>query len=240
MVTKVRLSEAGVWKDTVTGVGIGDTLYSVERDGSLHSTSNRGNTTLGTGYRTKLLLADGTDEGNLYAVERNGNLYKVDPEDGTWTMMGEPGGWSDVVAADAVDGWIYFVDTDGDLTAVNPESGDFHELGGNYDTRSLWYFQEHVYILENDGSLYKVHAETGEYERFGSEGAYSDTTTATLHDRKFFAVEDDGALGVTSLDDSSYEELTDEDLSNVRHLFSAGEHLYAIEKDGTLYRLDLD
>lgn len=240
MVTKVRLSEPGVWKNTVTGVGIGDTLYSVERDGSLHSTNARGNTTIGTGYRTKLLLADGIEDGNLYAVERNGNLYKVDPSDGTWTMMGDPGGWSDVVAADAVDGWIYYVDTDGDLSAVNPESGDSLELGGDYDTKSLWYYDEHVYVLENDGSLYKVHAETGDFERFGAAQAYSDTTTATIHDRMFYAVEDDGALGVTSLDDSSYEELTDEDLSDVRHLFSAGGQLYAIEKDGTLYRLDLD
>jgi len=69
---------------------------------------------------------------------------------------------------------------------------------------------------------------------------YSDTVTAAVHQGVLYAVEDDGALGATDLDDGGYTEHDDEDFSEVRHLFSAGGNLYAIENDGTLYKIDLD
>lgn len=132
----------------------------------------------------------------------------------------------------------FTVETDGRLYATDVDEDESEVIGEDFDTKALWAWQDHVYVLENSGTLYKVDAESGEWEQFGADGAYSDTQTATIHDGVLYAVEDDGALGATSIEDGSYEEITDEDLSNVRHLFSANGHLYAIETDGTLYKLE--
>jgi hypothetical protein len=104
----------------------------------------------------------------------------------------------------------------------------------------MWASGDYIYVLEKDGTLYKVDAESGEYERFGDAGAYSDTVAATVHDGHFYAIEDDGAVGVTSLEDGSYVEHDDEDLRDVKHLFSTSRRLYAIHRDGTLSTLAFD
>jgi outer membrane protein assembly factor BamB len=241
MVSKIQESDVGVWKNTVTGVGLGRKLFTYEEGGTLYSTSAKYGTfkALGEGYNTRLLLADGTDEGLLYAIEESGTLYQIDPTSGEWEQIGEDGAWGDVVAADAADGTVYYVDEDGGLFAMPVDGGDATELGEGYDTAALFFWQGNVYILENDGSLYKVDAESGEWELFGAEGAYDDTLAATIHQGVFYAVEEDGALGATTLEDGSYEELTGADLSDIRHLFSASGHLFGIDNAGTLQRIAL-
>lgn len=239
MVSKVQESDHGAWKNTVTGVGLGRRLFTYEEGGKLYSTSARLGQwkVLGEGYATRLLFADGTNEGFLYAIEEHGTLYRIDPNSGDWEQIGDDGAWDDVVAADAVSGTVYYVDDEGNLRGNPIEGEGFIELGDGYDTAQLWVWQGYVYVLENDGTLYKVDAENGDWERFGDEEAYGDTLAATIHNGVFYAVEDDGALGSTRLEDGVYEELTGEDLSDVRQLFSAAGNLYAIDNDGTLFRL---
>ncbi len=242
MVTKVRESEPGAWADTVTGVGLGGRLFTYEEGGKLYSTSTRKGDwrVIGEGYETRLLFADGTNRGFLYAIEQSGSLFKINPDSGEWTQLGEDGAWSDVVAADAVSGTVYFVDEEGNLRAGDPtDEEDFTELGEGYDTDALWFWQGYVYVLESDGTLYKVNAHDGEYEQFGEEGAYDDTLAATIHNGVFFAIEDDGSLGATRLEDGAYEELTGDDLSDTRELFSAGGKLYVVDDVGTLFSLEL-
>lgn len=241
MVTKVQQSSPGAWASTVTGVGLGRRLFTYEEGGKLYSTSTQGQwKVLGDDYATRLLFADGTNQGFLYAIEESGTLYKIDPDSGEWEQLGEDGAWDDVVAADAVNGTVYFVDEDGLLQAGDPTSGeDFEELGEGYDTDALWVWQGYVYVLETDGTLYKVNTHDGEYEQFGDEGAYDDTLAATMHNGVFYAIEDDGALGATRLEDGAYEELTGADLSDTREIFSAGGKLYVIDDVGTLFSLEL-
>jgi outer membrane protein assembly factor BamB len=239
MVSKIQESEPGAWKNTVTGVGLGRKLFTYEEGGTLYATSAKLGSfkPIGEGYNTRILLADGTDEGLLYAIENSGTLYQIDPSSGEWEQIGEDEAWADVVAADASDGTVYYVDDEGSLFAMPVDGGDATELGEGYDTKALYFWQGYVYVLENDGSLYKVDAETGEYELFGAEGAYDDTLAATIHQGVFYAVEDDGALGATNLEDGVYQELTGADLSDVRHLFSASGNLYGIDNAGTLQRI---
>jgi hypothetical protein len=243
MVSKVQQWEEGSWNKTVAAVGVGARLYSVERDGTLYATHavSGESKVIGEGYNTRLLVANGLTDGDLFAIERNGNLYKIDRKTGEWEALSEDGDWSDTVAGDAAGNILYTVERDGTLYATDLDNFDEDsvELDTGYDTRALWAWGDHVYVLENDGSLYKVHGESGESERFGDAGAYSDTLAATIHNGVFYAVEDDGALGATSLEDASYVEHDDEDFGDVRHLFSAAGKLYAIEKNGTLSMIDL-
>jgi len=64
----------------VTGVGLGSKLFTYERGGNLYRTSAKhgGWTLIGEGYQTKLLLADGSESGDLFAIENDGTLYKID------------------------------------------------------------------------------------------------------------------------------------------------------------------
>jgi hypothetical protein len=239
MATKTQISEPGAWKNTRTGVGIGKSLYTNDRDGKLYVTNAKSGewAVLGEGYFTKFLVAGGNTDGDLYAIDKAGTLYKVDTDTGEWTQFGDDGAWADTVAIDAVGDSLYVVDEAGKLWNIELE-GEIEEIGENYDSKALWGWQDHVYVLENDGTLYKTDAESGEYEAFGDETAYAGTRAATIHNGTFYTVNEDGSLGATSIEDGGYEEDNEEDLSEVRNLFSANGALYAIEKDGTLYRID--
>lgn len=244
MVTRVQQWEDSDWGDTVKVVGVGNRLYSVERDGTLYSTHavTGSSKVIGEGYKTRLLLASGYEDGDLYAIERNGNLYKIDRESGAWEALSEDGDWSETIAADVNGNMLYSIERDGTLYATDLDNfdEDSDELDTGYDTRAMWASGDHIYVLEKDGTLYKVDAESGEYERVGAAGAYSDTVAATVHDGYFYAIEDDGAVGVTSLEDGTYTEHDDEDLRDVKHLFSTARRIYAIHQDGRLSTLAFD
>lgn len=244
MASKVQQWDTTDWGKTVSAVGVGSRLYTVERDGTLYSTHSVSGESkvIGEGYNTRLLIANGLTDGDLFAIERNGNLYRIDRKTGDWEALSEDGDWSDTVAADAAGNLLYTIESDGTLyvTDLDNFDDDSEELDEGYDTKAMWASGEYVYVLENDGSLYKVHGETGDYERFGAAGAYSDTLAATIHNGVFYAVEDDGAIGATSLEDASYVEHTGDDFSDVRHLFSAAGKLYAIDRGGALSVVELD
>ena len=244
MVSKVQQWDDSSWGDTVCAVGVGSKLYTVEKDGTLYSTHAMSGESkvLGEGYNTRLLIANGLTDGDLFAIERNGNLYRIDRKTGDWEALSEDGDWSETVAGDANGNKLFTIERDGTLyvTDLDNFDDDSEELDEGYDTRAMWAAGDYVYVLEKDGTLYKVHGETGDSERFGDAGAYSDTLAATIHNGVFYAVEDDGALGATNLEDASYEELTGDDLSDVRRLFSAAGKLYAIDSAGTLSVIGLD
>lgn len=244
MATKVQQWDESDWGDTVSAVGVGGRLYTVERDGTLYSTHTitGASKVIGEGYNTRLLIASGFEDGDLYAIERNGNLYKIDRKSGEWEALSEDGDWSDTVAANVTGNLLYTIERDGTLyvTDLDNFDEDSEELDTGYDTKAMWIYDDYVYVLENDGTLYKVHGESGESERVGAEGAYSDTLAATVHDGHFYAVEDDGAIGVTSLEDGGYTEHTGDDFSDVKRLFSAADKVYAIHRDGALSVVSLD
>jgi hypothetical protein len=244
MATKVQQWDETDWGDTVSAVGVGNKLYTVERDGTLYSThTGSGNSkVIGEGYNTRLLIASGYEDGDLYAIERNGNLYKIDRKTGDWEALSEDGDWSDTIAADVNGDILYTIERDGTLykTDLTDFDEDSEELDEGYDTKAMWASGDFVYVLEKSGTLYKVDGESGEYEQLGPDGAYSDTLAATVHEGHLWAVEDDGAVGVTSLEDGGYSEHTGDDFSDVKHLFSASGHVYAIHRDGTLSIISLD
>lgn len=244
MASKVQQWDEADWGDTVCAVGVGDHLFTVERDGTLYRTSTRtgASKVIGEGYKPRLLIASGFEEGDLYAIERNGNLYKVDGATGAWEALSEDGDWGDTVAGDVNGNLLFTVERDGTLycTDLDDFEEDSVELDTGYDTKALWAYEDHVYVLENDGSLYKVHGETGEWERVGAEGAYGDTVAATIHDGVFYAIEDDGSVGATDLEDGGYTEHTGADFSDVKHLFSASGKIYAIDRGGALSVVSFD
>lgn len=236
MVSWKQWSEPGEWKNTVTGVGHKGRLYTVERSGKLYKTGARTGKweELDSGYNTNLLVSDGE---MLVAIEHNGNLYTIDADNGSFEQVGRPGDWLNTKAADAVDGSLYSVEKSGKLYYTDLSNGRWEELDDGYDTRFLWAWGEYVYILENDGTVYKIDPESAEYERFGDQGAYRTTSAATIHNGTLYTIER-GILGSTDIDNGGFEELSGPDYANTKHLFGAGDSLYTIETDGTLYKID--
>ena len=243
MASKVQQWDENDWGATVCGVGVGGRIYTVESDGTLYSTHAKtgDSKVIGDGYRTRLLVANGFEEGDLFAIERDGNLYQIDRKTGDWEALSEDGDWSDTVAADAAGNWLYTIERDGTLYATDLDDfdADSIEFDTGLDARAMWAAGDHVFVLDKGGSLYKVDTESGEFERFGDEGAYGDTRAATALHGVFYAVEDDGALGATSLEDGGYTEHTGDDFSGVRMLFGAAGKLYAIDRDGALSVVEL-
>jgi len=242
MVTKNAQSEPGNWSNTTVGVGLGGRIYTVEKDGTLYSTSTKKNdwTVLGSNYKSRLLVASGTENGWLFTITEDGTLYKVNPNNGDIKQIGDDGAWSDAVVADAIGDTMYYISDEGKLISLDLAGDEgMKEIGSGYDPKMMWAWQDSLYVLQKDGSLYKASIEDGTWELFGEEEAYADTVAATIHNGVFYAIEDDGALGATSLDGGAYEEPTDEDFTGTRYLFSAGKYLYAIHKNGTLYRVEV-
>lgn len=238
MVSWKQSSEPGAWCATVAGVGHKGRLYTIEQDGSLYKTGTRSGRSekLDGGYDTKFLVSDGE---MLVAIEKHGALFTIDPSTGDWQQLGDSNDWGDTIAADAMGGSLFTVEESGSLYHTDLTTGEWHELGDGFDTRYLWAWAGYVYILENDGTLYKIDPDSGEFEQFGDLGAYASTTAATIHDGTLYTIED-GKLGATSIEDGAFETLSGPEYGNTRHLFGAGDALYAIETDGTLYTIELD
>jgi hypothetical protein len=233
-------SDKGSFANTLIGVGMGKTIYTVERSGKLYASNMKSGNwrELGSGYNTQFLIADSSDsDGSLYAIEKDGTLYRVDPKTGDFEQIGGDGFFKGCTAADAVSGWLYCV-ANGHLFSVDLDAGDINDLGGSYASKAMWCWQDSIYTLERDGSMYKIDGEDGSYERVGDAAAYADTIAATIHNGMFYAIENDGALGATDIDEHSYEEIDDTDFSSIRQIFSANGNLYGISKDGTLYSID--
>lgn len=141
MVSKVQQWDDSSWGDTVSAVGVGSKLYTVEKDGTLYSTHAMSGEWKRCSQRLRhrrLLIANGLTDGDLFAIERNGNLYKIDRKTGDWEALSEDGDWSDTVAGDANGNKLFTIERDGTLyvTDLDNFDDDSEELDEGYGAPS--------------------------------------------------------------------------------------------------------
>lgn len=117
----VQIGEAGSWKNTIAGVGMGDKIYTVESGGNLYETDSstgRWRQLGGAEYSNTQFVFDGS--GFIMTIEANGNLYKISTSDGAWTQLGQAGDWSDTIAGVLLKDMLYTIESSGKLYATNP------------------------------------------------------------------------------------------------------------------------
>lgn len=160
-----------------------------------------------------------------------------------WERIGEAGAWKNTVVGVGGKGRLYTVESTGKLYATSGRTGGWDEIGSGYNTKHLAIDGEHLYAIEADGSLYRVETEGGAWTRLGSKGDWKGTTAAVAMEGYLYTVSDN-TLYETNLADGEWEALggegDEDDGWDTKFLFVDGEHLYALENDGTIYDIDDD
>jgi hypothetical protein len=82
-----------------------------------------------------------------------------------------------------------------------------------------------------------AHAEPGDRKRLGAPGALKNTVAGAALKNDFYSVAKNGALSVTDLKSGKTKKLGKATFAKTKFLMAAGSSLYALESDGSLYRV---
>jgi hypothetical protein len=237
-----RLGPAGGWKDTRAGAVLNDRLYTVENSGALYVTDLSNGVWKQLGKpdfaATAFMFAAGND---LYTIETDGSLYRVNPRDGTWGKVGAPGGWKPTLAGAIFNGVLFTAEPNGCLYATAFATGAKKQVGkaefGN--TTRMFAAGESLYTIEQDGSLFRINPQNGGWVRVGREGDWKGTIAGTVLKGKLYTVEVNGALYATNLGNGEWKALGKPEFAGTAFMFAAGSKVFTIEKDGSLFWVNL-
>jgi sugar lactone lactonase YvrE len=237
-----QVGPAGAWKDTLAGTILNGRLYTVESSGALYVTNLR------TGKWKQLGQAEFADTtflfaagGKLYTIEKDGSLYRVEPGDGSWVQVGPAGAWKDTLVGTVLNGRLYTVESSGGLYVTDLDTGTWKQIGkaefGN--TAYLFAAGSSLFSIEKDGSLYRMDPGDGSWARVGEAGAWQATRAGVILKGRLYTVENSGGLYGTDLGRGTWRQLGKPEFADTNFLFAAGENLYTIETDGSLYRVSV-
>lgn len=240
--TWARIGPAAAWKNTRVGTVLDDHLCTIETNGQLYVTdlSSGEWTEIGKGDlgNTRFLFAAGK---SLYSIETDGSLYQIGLRDGIRKRLGNQAGWKDTLATAVWRGQLYSIETAGGLYATNLTTGKWVPVGkpefGN--TVSLFAAGDWLYTIEKDGSLYRVNPKDGRWSRVGEAGAWKPTQAGTILRGRLYTVETSGSLYVTDLTTGRWQPLGKAEFAGTRCLFAAGSRLFSIERDGSLFAVNV-
>ena len=99
---------------------IGDSLYTIERSGTLYRVNAEDGswTKVGPGKAWKATTVGVSHRGKIYTVETSGALFETDPQDGTWRQLGKAE-FVNTKFMVATEERLYTVESDGSLFAVD-------------------------------------------------------------------------------------------------------------------------
>ena len=99
--------------------------------------------------------------------------------------------------------------------------------------------------LEAAKAAYAVAAATpepmdhaGEWEQVGAAGAWKAAVAGSVLKDRLYSMEGNGALHGTDLGSGDGKQIGKAELAAAKFLFAAGEFLYAIDRDGSLFKVD--
>jgi hypothetical protein len=168
------VGKEGEWKNTVGLVGMDDSLWSVEKDGSLYKTdpATGNHTQMGDkGLFEHLQNLEGMDH-LLWSIEA-GSLYKNDPKSSKWELVGKEGEWSKTTDFVGLGGFLYSIEPDGSLWKTDKNGN--HTLLDKGDFKGCTHLTEmggKLYTIEN-GTLYQTDPNTMKWQQIGKEGEFS-------------------------------------------------------------------
>jgi outer membrane protein assembly factor BamB len=150
--------------------------------------------------------------------------------------LGTAHAWKESRAAASMGGRIYLAGADGYLHVVDGQTGEASVLGGGagWQIRLLAATRGHIYAFDEAGPLYAV-APSGAWERL--DGDWSEVRAAVGSDQLYVM----GAGRLTSIDcnERTWRHVG-EGAWNTELLLATSNHLFALEEDGSLYRIDRD
>ena len=241
-----QVGTSGAWKNTLDGVVLSGTFWTVEPDGVLYATPLKTGKWKSVGDKvfanTRMLWAS---ENDLISLEKDGSLYRINTFDGTWKGIGKKGEWKGTKTGDCMGKDLFTIESDGKFYRTDLKTGSWNQVG-----KQEW--QETVYIvtcwdfmaaLEKGGTLYRVNPKDTSYDQLGKKGEWGSTIAAcSMGDSgKFlFTVESDGTLYKTDMLTGKYVSIGKKEYQNTRMMFWAGDgRLLTLEQSGTLYLVDI-
>jgi hypothetical protein len=159
---------------------------------------------------------------------------------GGWQQLGAAGAWKETRVGVVLKDQLYTVETNGYLYVTDLLQGTWQQLGKGEFGAVLFLFagRDKVYAIERDGCLYRFDPKMGGRVRVGAARAWKATRAAAVLGNRLFTVDAGGELGATDLGTGKRTPIGKPEFGATKFLFAAGDKLYTIENDGSLYRVN--
>lgn len=234
------IGKAGDWKNTISGVGLGDNLYTIENSGALYVTGSDGvwNKVGKDDFANTKYFAAAGDK--LYSIEKEGSFYQISPASGAWSRVGKEGEYVNTIACVGFNGKIYTVEASGALY-VSSGKGDWSQIGGNdfANTKFLMSGGAKLYSIDKGGSLYEINPADGSRKMLGEKSEYASIIACVGLNGKIYSIDSNGALYVTEVS-GAWKQIGKNDFANTKYIMAKGKYIYTIEKDGSLYQINVE
>ena len=217
-------------------VVIGESLYSVDAEGTLHATD------LDDGDRwtraddlgdARMLFGDAS---HLVVLADGGALYDLSPTTGVARQIGERCAWDHTVVGTLLASRLYTIETSGQLYVTDLADGAWREVGegGFTDAASLLNDGTDLYVLDTAGDLRRVDASTG----VATSLATDLTGPAAITGDRLYTLDAKGVLRSTSLSRGKTTTRKAR-LARASEMFTVGDRLIAVDASGTIHALSL-
>ncbi len=162
------IGKPGNWKNTTVGAMIGDTLYTVEREGQMYETNTRNGSWRQIGktdyLRTKFLYSGGS---KLYTIENDGYFYSINPSSGASQKIGNSNDWLNTNRSVMFAGKLYSTEG-GALYETDPSTGAWKKISKEYIRADhLFGSGSSLYYIEFNGELYRINLTDGSVVQIG-------------------------------------------------------------------------
>jgi len=218
---------------------LGAALFTIDNDGRLfHNYLRTGERKQigGPDFVNTLFMFAGN--GQLYTIEKDGTLYHVNPEDGSWD--GYEGDWKETKVGTIFENRLFTIEKKGALFGTDLKSGKWVPIGKPVHAGTAFLFpgNDALYTIDGkEGNLHRVNAKDGSRQQVGQPGSWKGTVAGTTLGGALYTVDANGALIKTNLADGTLTQVGKADFGSTTFLFGHAEKLFAIEKDGNLYRV---
>lgn len=237
-----QIGPAGAWRNTLAGTILDGRLYTVETNGYLYRTDLGSGAWEGLGKPeyagTALLFAVGP---SLCAIQSTGDLWIINPRDGTRSRVGPATGWKDTLVGAAWKGHLYTVEASGCLYRTDVSAGSWIQIGKAEfaNTIALFAFGDSLYSIEKSGNLYRINPSDGTWVQIGAGGDWRSVIAGSPLKGHFYNVKENGCLYQTDLGTGKSHQLGKQEFAGTRGMWPAGDRLITIEKEGSLYLVNV-
>ena len=159
---------------------------------------------------------------------------------GSWKLIGKAGEWKNTITCVGLADKFYTIENSGALYSSDI-AGNWTQIGKE-DFINTKYFAaagQKLYTIEKDGSLFEINSANGSWKLLGTKGEYINTIACVGLNGKIYSIDNAGALYVT-YNDGSWEQIGKNDFVNTRRIIAVGKNLVSLEKDGSLYLINVE
>jgi hypothetical protein len=159
---------------------------------------------------------------------------------GSWWRLGPAGAWKDTIAGAVLNAKLYTIETSGCLYMTDLSNGVWVPVGKPdfAGTAAMFAAGDSLYTIEKDGSLRRISPQDGRWTRVGAAGGWKGTRAGTVLKGKLYTVNPGGSLCAANLSTGAVTHIGKAEFGNTVAMYAAGDSLYTIEKDGSLYRVN--